>query len=95
VEELYAQTGDLTELHNAAADPNPNIQQVKKDMRQYLIRWCEENRDLGMLDGGDLKVTGRSSGSDGGGKGKGGEGGQSSKSKGKAARGNTFGRRWY
>jgi arylsulfatase A-like enzyme len=96
VEELYAQTGDLTELRNVATDQDPNIQQVKKDMRKFLIRWCEDNGDLGMLDGGDLKVTQRGDAGEADGEGgAGGKGGKSGKSKGKAARGNTFGRRWY
>jgi hypothetical protein len=60
VEELYSQLEDPAELSNEAMSLDPAIRQVKAELRQYLIRWCQENNDLGMLDNGDLKRQERS-----------------------------------
>lgn len=56
VEELYHQQEDVAELNNLADYNDPAIQTVKDQMKQYLIDWCRENGDEGMLDGDVLKV---------------------------------------
>jgi arylsulfatase len=61
VEELYSQLEDPAELYNRASSNDPEIQQVKAAMRQYLIHWCTENNDKGMLENGDLKKQERTS----------------------------------
>ena len=55
VEELYSQTDDPGELHNEASSSDDGIRSVKAEMRAYLVRWCQDNRDDGMLENGDLK----------------------------------------
>lgn len=59
VEELYNQLDDSTELYNMAGSDNPEIRQLMKSMRSYLIHWCTDNGDLQMLEQGDLKVQER------------------------------------
>ncbi len=54
-EELYnarEKDGELTNLIT-----NPDLETIKNELREQLIRWCKENNFNPLLDNGKLKVT--------------------------------------
>lgn len=54
VEELFHETEDSHELKNLAESTETQIMDVKQKMREYLVTWCRENGDTGILENNEL-----------------------------------------
>lgn len=54
IEELFNIRNDPDELNNLSAAAEPGIEEVKKNMRDYLIKWCIDNEDNSMISDNEL-----------------------------------------
>lgn len=54
IEELYDEQEDPQELRNLASERTQETKSITEDMRNWLLRWCIDNKDENMLEGGKL-----------------------------------------